>query len=125
MSDRILLGETRRDAISRVQQKLGPATSRPLAEKTFWALARKGHISMDPATGDYLIEALIDDPDIRTTAEHIVQSEHRHGFSYNVNRNHFHRARVAWQWKAKQATVFSPSMNFFDEPSDDDQGDSE
>lgn len=110
MSDRILLGETRRDAISRVQEQLGPATSRPLAEKTFWELARKGRISMDKITGDYLIEADAE-AEVKTTAEGIVSAENsqKRGINYNVNRSHFHRARVAWQWKARQ-TAFAPSL---------------
>ncbi len=124
MSDRILLGETRRDAISRVQERLGPATSRPLAEKTFWALARKGVITMDPCDGTYLIEAAIEDADIQDTAQVQMKAETRHGVQYNVNRNHFHRARVAWNWKAHQASIFSPSLDS-SEGYDPDQNDGE
>jgi len=114
---KILLGETRREAISRVQELLGPATSRPLAEQTFWALAKRGKITMDQNDGTYLIEADIPDEQIKDVATQVnTTMERSKGIHYQVNRNHFHRARVAWQWKSKIASVMSPSLPSLDSP---------
>jgi hypothetical protein len=111
MSDHILLGDTRREAINRVQERLGPATSRPLAEQTFWALAKRGQITMDPSDGTYLIEAELEDESIKDVATAVQKTQtQQRGVQYNVNRNHFHRARVAYKWSAKASSVMSPSL---------------
>jgi hypothetical protein len=104
---KVFLGETRPDAITRVQELLGPMTTRPIAEKTFWALAEKGKITLDRVTGAYLMEEEVEQPELKNEAKTQVQKQ---GHSYIVNRNHFRRARIAWMWKARQASVFSPSL---------------
>src|ERR1700749_1420541 len=125
--ERILLGETRREAISRVQERLGPATSRPLAEQTFWALARKGKIIMSPDDGSYLIEAEIDDGDLKQEATQTIDQATKQQSRTNMNRsrgmrhfmvhhNNMPQARVstAWQskmgssWHAKAVNVLPP-----------------
>lgn len=113
MSEKVFLGETRPDAISRVQELLGPATTRPVAEKTFWALAKKGQITMDQRTGAYLMESEIEQPELRQEAEHTstIQSRpNQPGQHYSISRHNFRRARIAWMWKARQASVFSPTL---------------
>jgi hypothetical protein len=121
MKDRVLLGESRREAITRVQERLGPATSRPLAEQTFWALAKKGQITMDKE-GVYLIEADLEDSDMRDTAKDTIKQQQtmnrprmrtnaRH---FQMNHNSMHQARVSTSWKAAMSsmkTSFSPSLS--------------
>jgi hypothetical protein len=119
--DKILLGETRSEAISRVQERLGPATSRPLAEKTFWALAKKGVITMDPVDATYLIETDIEDSSIKDAAmkqlDQQSQTSHRRpGMrAFQANHNSMHKARVSTSWNPKAAynsmkTVFAPDL---------------
>lgn len=97
--------ETRREAINRVQERLGPATPRPVAERTFWTLGRQGKITL----GDdgYLIEAEISDADLRDTAIKDINAQqtaqHRHAGhmrNFTVTINHFKKARVAWAWQS-------------------------
>jgi hypothetical protein len=120
MSDRIPLGETRREAISRVQERLGPATSRPLAEQTFWALARKGKIVLDQDDGSYLIEASIDDAGLQQEATQTIQqatnqqsrmNRSRGGMRhFAVNHKNFQHARVSTAWKANMSSLFAPTL---------------
>jgi hypothetical protein len=121
MSDRIPLGETRPEAISRVQERLGPAASRPLAEQTFWSLARKGKITMDQITGSYLIEAEIDDNSLKQEATQTIQqatqtqtrmNRSRGIRGFTLNHNNMHQARVSTTWKALSTSaksMFAPS----------------
>jgi len=114
MSDRIPLGESRREAISRVQERLGPATSRPLAEQTFWALAQKKKITMND-DGVYLIEAGIDDSALRAEATDQMQQQqkqerrpHRGLLRFNVNHQNTKNARVGTTWKA--SSMYAPTL---------------
>jgi hypothetical protein len=122
VSDRVPLGETRREAISRVQERLGSAASRPLAEQTFWALAKKGKITMDNE-GAYLIEADIDDKSLRDTATDTIQQVNqqqtkmnrsrgvRNMRHFSVNHKNMHQARVSTVWRSASAkTMFAPSL---------------
>ena len=115
MSNRIPLGESRREAISRVQERLGPATSRPLAEQTFWALAQKKKITMND-DGMYLIEAGIDDTALRAEATDQMQQQQkterrpRRGMlRFNVNHQNTKNARVSTTWKA--SSIYAPTLN--------------
>ena len=96
-----ILGETRREAINRVQEILGPATSRPLAELTFWDLAKDRKITMDE-DGLYLMEDM-SESDMRDSAVKSITNQNvRH---FQVTRNHMTRARVAYKWSAKMSSL--------------------
>ena len=118
MSNRIPLGESRREAISRVQERLGPATSRPLAEQTFWALAQKKKITMND-DGMYLIEAGIDDTALRAEATDQMQQQQkierrpRRGMlRFNVNHQNTTNARVGTTWKSSSMhSMYAPTFN--------------
>ncbi len=118
-----LLGETRRDAINSLQDQLGPVTPRPLAEQTFWKLARQGKITLDE-NGHYLIEADVTEKSMRDTALDTVNQEEnnrsrarvrssvRH---FNINHKNMHQARISTSWKAKMMssmkTSFAPTLS--------------
>jgi len=71
-----ILGETRREAINRIQERLGPATSRPIAENTFWELAREKKITINEA-GEYLIEDEVTDDSMRDTAKKTIANSQK------------------------------------------------
>jgi hypothetical protein len=114
--EKISLGETRRDAIDRVQERLGPVTPRPLAEQTFWSLAKQGKITMTEA-GVYLIEANVNDEDLRQEATQSITAATQESRSrsrgsmrhFVLNHNSMHKARVGSSWHPINKTVFAPS----------------
>jgi hypothetical protein len=132
----ILLGETRREAINRVQERLGPVASRPLAEQTFWALAKKGKITMDPQNGSYLIEAELDDESIKQEAtqsiEQATKQQNRfmrsRGNHFTLNHKSMHQARVSTSWHPSTTSAhlkamisaLSPVYSQDDSPDDDE-----
>ena len=84
-----ILGENRREAISAVQEKLGPLTSRPIAEDTFWELAKQKKITLSEA-GQYLMEDDVTDEKLRNTAKHTMKTRMSNG-----------RRRVGYTFKNK------------------------
>lgn len=75
---KIVLGETRREAINRIQERLGPNTSRPIAENTFWELAAEKKITLSES-GEYLIEDDITDDGMRDTAKKTITRSQKVG----------------------------------------------
>jgi len=75
---KIVLGETRREAINRIQERLGPNTSRPIAESTFWELASEKKITLSES-GEYLIEDDITDEGMRDTAKKTITRSQKIG----------------------------------------------
>lgn len=117
--DKVLLGETRRDAINALQERLGPATLRHIAEKTFWSLARQHKITMN-GEGHYLIEAEADE--VREAGEQTVkqaQSEERRNQtvrsrSRQFSLQRFHQARISSHMRAVNSNMkssFAPSLS--------------
>ena len=126
--DRIPLGETKAEAISRVQERLGPATSRPLAEQTFWSLARSKQITRDD-NGVYLIEASVDDDSMRQTAkQHLQMSQKPRGGMkhFKISHHNMVKARVSTHWKAalnSMKNAFAPDLSSSEgyKPPEDDE----
>lgn len=85
---RIVIGENRRDAISTIQRKLGPLTSRPIAENTFWELAKEKKITLNEE-GQYLMEDESEEG-LRKTAKKTMMSgmRPRTGYTYKP-KSHF------------------------------------
>ena len=110
-----LLGETRSEAITRIQERLGTATSRPLAEKTFWELAKTKKITMND-DGHYLIEA-VSDESMRDTAiaqfnqQNTTQKRSRGGIKhFTIDHHNMKKARVSTTWKPQNSSKISSSI---------------
>jgi len=82
---KIILGETRREAINRIQERLGPNTSRPIAENTFWELAAEKKIILSES-GEYLIEDDITDDGMRDTAKKTITRSQKVGPRKSIKR---------------------------------------
>jgi len=111
---KVFLGETRREAINAVQERLGPLTPRPVAEKTFWTLGRRGIITL--ADEGYLIEEEITDSDLRQTAKQDIlvqqKADHRAGQQrgFTISHANFKKARIGSMWKASSSAL-APSLD--------------
>jgi hypothetical protein len=121
--DKILLGETRREAINRLQERLGPMTLRHLAEKTFWELAKKGIITKNQ-DGAYLIKTISNEvpllreaalttmsaEDSQNSKQQRSRSNMRH---FMVNNQNFHQARISTKFQSinrRLASFLSPDL---------------
>ena len=111
----IILGENRREAINRVQERLGSVTPRTVAEQTFRTLVKKGIIT-ETANGFMISEDVTDQnmrdqatADIHTAADKRAQSTSnlRH---FAVSQHNFKRARIANSWSQQMADVFAPTL---------------